>query len=235
MRTLGIRALAASVLLAALGCTATVQATPVTMNYCVQAEGTGLYLYTFTLTLDNNDNSWTPGYGIGWIVFADVPSGASPLSDFIGDPGSLPIGPWTGYSTTGGGHNGPNLSPVVVQQPPYDPLYWVPNAVGDSLTWRGESATLVTPDQMQWSCLFTTGGAAPVNFAAITNICGPQGACCLPTGCRVTSAENCTAAGGSYGGDNSQCSSCPPVGACCTASGCTQLTQAARLGGGTGW
>ncbi len=122
MRSLGFRAIALSAILGAVGLAHNATASPVTMNYCVQGEGNGLYLYTFTLTLDNHDNSWTPdsGYGIGWIVFADSPS-ASPLNDFVVDPSSLPIGPWTGVSSSGGGHNGPTLSPVVVQEPPTRP------------------------------------------------------------------------------------------------------------------
>jgi len=233
---LGFRAIALSAILGAVGLAHNASATPVTMNYCVQVESSGLYLYTVTMTLDNHDNSWTPGYGIGWIVFADSPvQQGSPLNDWVGDPSTEPIGPWENFSTTGGGHNGPNLSPVVVQQPPFDPIYWVPTAVGDFLMWRGESSHLVTPEQMQWSCLFTTGGAQQVNFEPMTNICGPQGGCCLPTGCRLTSHDVCTALGGNYSGDDTTCSSCPAAGACCNDGGCTQLTQAACATAGGSW
>ena len=221
--------------LGAVGLAHNATASPVTMNYCVQGEGNGLYLYTFTMTLDNHDNSWTPnsGYGIGWIIFADSPS-ASPLSDFIVDPSSLPIGPWTGVSSSGGGHNGPTLSPVVVQDPPYPPLYWTPAAVGDSLTWRGESSHLVTTG-LQWSTLESATGQY-VNFEDMTNVnCGPQGGCCLPTGCQMTSNDICTALGGTYSGDGTNCSACPAPGGCCTSSGCTQLTQAACTSAGGHW
>jgi hypothetical protein len=196
------------------------------MNFCVQDAGGGLYQYTFTLTLDNHDNSWTPGYGIGWIVFADAPQGGvSPLNDFVGDPASLPIGPWDGYSTTGGGHNGPNLSPVVVLQPPYPPNLWVPNAVGDFLTWRGTSSHLVPAAQMQWSTLEVNNGTN-VNFETMGNTCGPTGACCTNSGCQVLTSSLCSSVGGAYHGDGSQCTSCPAVGACCTDSGCSIMTQA---------
>jgi hypothetical protein len=196
------------------------------MNVCIQVASPGLYQYTFTLTLDNHDNSWTPGYGIGWIVFGDVPSGQSPINDFIGDPASLPIGPWTGYSSSGGSHNGPNLSPVVEQQPPFPNIYWIPNAVGDSLTWRGTSAHLVT--QLQWSNLFITGGADFIAFEDMTSTgCGPSGACCTTSGCQILSSELCSAVGGVYNGDGTPCSICPAIGACCSDAGCTIMTQAA--------
>src|SRR6267142_5718604 len=102
MKTPRFLTVAVSAMLGALGLTHGAGATPVTMNYCVQDAGGGQYLYTFTLTLDNHDNSWNPGFGLGWIIFADVPNnGTSPLNDFIGDPSSLPIGPWTQYTTSG--------------------------------------------------------------------------------------------------------------------------------------
>jgi len=63
MRSLGLRAIALSAILGAVGLAHNASATPVTMNYCVQVESGGLYLYTITMTLDNHDNSWTPGYG----------------------------------------------------------------------------------------------------------------------------------------------------------------------------
>src|SRR5437899_2772607 len=210
MRTRSLRGVAVAAILGALGLAPSASASPVTTNVCISVAGSGLFQYTFTLTLDNHDNTWSPGYGIGWIVFADVPTGQSPLNDFVGDPSSLPIGPWTGYSTTGGGHNGPNLSPVVEQQPPNPNIYWVPNAVGDSLTWRGTSSHLVT--HLQWSNLFITGGANFINFEAMTSTgCGPSGACCTPTGCQVLSSELCTAVGGVYNGDGAQCTTCPAV------------------------
>jgi serine protease AprX len=59
----------------------------------------------------------------------------------------------------------------------------------------------------------------------------PTGACCLPTApCTVTSQATCTALGGTYNGDDSQCATagCPPIGACCLQDGtCTYMTPAA--------
>jgi hypothetical protein len=225
MRTRGFSIVAVSAVLAALGLVRSAGATPVTMSYCVEDAGGGQYQYTFTLTLDNHDNSWAPGFGLGWIVYGDVPSGNSPISDFVGDPSSLPIGPFYEYSGSGGGHNGPTLGPVVVQQPPYPILYWVPNAVGDSLTWQGTSTHLVFPAQMQWSALFAQGGS-PVNFENMT-LCGPTGACCTPSGCQLLNQSFCSLVSGTYHGDGSACTTCPAVGACCSSSGCSILTAAA--------
>jgi len=207
------------------------------MNFCVQDAGGGQYMYTFTLTLDNHDGSWSPGQGFGWIIFGDAQyPGPSQLDPFTGDPSSLPIGPWTSYGGSGGGHNGPTLSPVVVIQPPdYPPNLWVPAAVGDSLTWRGTSATLVPADQMQWSNLMAGNGAGYANWENMTNVCGPTGACCMATGCQVLPADVCAAAGGSYNGDGSHCSSCPAVGACCNGSGCSAITEAACASSGGSW
>jgi len=65
------------------------------------------------------------------------------------------------------------------------------------------------------------------------------GACCLPNGaCIDATSANCQAAGGSYNGDGTACSStqCPQpvIGACCLPGGlCLELTAAnCALGGG---
>jgi hypothetical protein len=145
------------------------------MSFCVQNLGTGQYRYTFTLTLDNHDNSWSPGYGIGGIVFADSPFYPAPLDDFVGDNASLPIGPWTEYSPTTGGHNGTMLLPIAWSQPPYSLVYWTPTAVGQSVTWRGTSSHLSM--QLQWSALTATGGF-PVNFQSMNGtVCGGGPSC----------------------------------------------------------
>src|SRR5262249_49703443 len=40
-------------------------------------------------------------------------------------------------------------------------------------------------------------------------LCVPSGACCRDTGCTVMTSSACTGSGGTYLGDNSDCSSCP--------------------------
>ena len=106
-----------------------------TLYYC-NTPNMGPREYTFTLQLDNHDGTWTPGYGIGWIVFGDAFQQASPIQDFVGDSSSFPVGPWTEFGVTGNGdHNGINLAPVSNPTPPYAPVYWVPAAIGDTITW----------------------------------------------------------------------------------------------------
>ena len=149
----------------------TALASTFTMTYCVTPEN-GMYRYDFTLTCDNSDNLWHPGYGLGWIVFGDAQFGeVSPLDGFQGDMSSLPAGPFYMFSTTGGGHNGPNLGPVVVQEPPYPALYWMPTGVGDAITWSGWHVNDVPQDQMKWSTVLVTGGAS-IQFETIVRDCG---------------------------------------------------------------
>jgi hypothetical protein len=212
MMTFAVRAAAAAALLGSFALAPSASASPVTMNFCVRAVGAGQYEYTFTLTLDNHDNTWSPGYGIGGIVFADSQFGPSPLDDFVGNPASFPIGPWHYYSGTNGSHNGTALGPVALEQPPYSPIYWMPTAIGDSLTWRGTSSHVAT--QLGWSALFTYGGPA-INFQNMTNgSCFATGACCVSTGCEQLTAAQCATVGGTYHGDNTACTSCGSAGTC---------------------
>jgi hypothetical protein len=73
------------------------------------------------------------------------------------------------------------------------------------------------------SCIGTCGGGGD-----------PVGACCLPSGCAVTTAATCSSQGGSYQGDGSGCSPdpCPaPTGACCLGDDtCVETTQAGCSG-----
>lgn len=153
-----LRAALAAVTLAA----SAALASPYTLTYCPTPGQDGRTNYTFTLTLDNHDGSWQQGQGIGWVIFGDN-SSSSPLINWQTDPSSFPIGPWTSIQGSGGGHNGPTLSPVVVQAPPYDLIYWVPGRIGDFLTWRGSAAANVPESAMQWSALFGLGSPG-VNF-----------------------------------------------------------------------
>ncbi|MSR44137.1 MAG: hypothetical protein EXS15_02100 [Phycisphaerales bacterium] len=72
----------------------------------------------------------------------------------------------------------------------------------------------------------------PINCAAL------QGACCIGTGCAISTMANCAAAGGLYRGDGSVCSAsiCLPQGnnACCFAAtgGCVNLSYQSCLGAG---
>ncbi len=215
---------------AALAMTAgTASATPLRLDYCVTALGPNSFRYTFTLTLDNHDNSWVAGQGWRWLIYGDIANNTpSPLTNWVGDPSSLPIGPWTFYTTSGGGHNGPTLGDVLT--------YWVPPAVGASLTWQGTSDSLVQEPNVLFSTLAgTLGGGIAADFevAHMLPSCAGQvtGACCTTNGaCIVTTSGNCTAISGVYRGDNAACATanCPAGGACCLTDGnCTTLTSAA--------
>jgi hypothetical protein len=134
----------------------------VDLAYEVADLGGGLYEYTFELT---TDAGWAPGMGWRWFIFGDCSGCPSPLTDFVGDPTYLPIGPWTGYSSSGGGHNGPTLSPVLE--------YWIPLDGAEFLVWGGTS----TADLQQGELLFSTiagtiGGAVAADFKVATRVGG---------------------------------------------------------------
>jgi hypothetical protein len=74
----------------------------------------------------------------------------------------------------------------------------------------------------------------------ITVDCVPVGACCLPDGsCEELTESECTADGGTYQGDGTDCdsSSCPqPIAACCLDDcSCTDLTEADCDASGGRW
>jgi hypothetical protein len=115
-------------------------ATPLRLEYSVEDLGGGSFQYHFSLILDNNDGSWFSGQGFNWIIFGDnpYPYSSSPLTDFVGNPADLPIGPFTKYTRSGGDHSGPTLMNYYKDgelQPP-----WIPSYVGDSLHWSGTSS-----------------------------------------------------------------------------------------------
>lgn len=146
-----------AIALAALGLlAATAEAGPLRLDYAVTDLGGGLYDYEFTLVLDNADSSWAPGQGWGWLIFGDAASAASPLTGYVADVTDYPIGPWTGTTSSGGGHNGPTLNPVG--------SYWVPTAVGQSLAWSGTSTADLPAGSLLFSTLLTTGGASGESF-----------------------------------------------------------------------
>lgn len=133
-----------SVLILLLSLSGMGNATPIALDYEVSDLGGGLFDYEFTLELDNNDGSWATGQGWRWFIFGDALSSSSPLTDFIGDTNDLPVGPWSGFSSSSGGHNGPTFANVMD--------YWVPTAIGETLSWSGTS----TADLAQGGLLFST-------------------------------------------------------------------------------
>jgi len=151
-----------SALLGLAAAFSTAQAQSLDLCYDVIDLGNGLYQYDFELT---PDAGWAPGMGWRWFIFGDEPgtgsggTGVSPLTDFIIDPGSLPVGPWTTLSSSGGGHNGPTFAPVLD--------YWVPASGTETLTWSGTSTAFLRQGELLYSTLAgTQGGAVAANFDA---------------------------------------------------------------------
>lgn len=119
-------------------------ATPLRLNYKVTALAGGSYRYDFTFVCDNNDNTWAAGQTFRWFVFGDVPNGGfPPLTGFVGDVASFVNSPYTSFGRTYGGHNGPDLQPVVTD--------WIPAFVGDSFSFSGTSTAYVSQGQLAWS------------------------------------------------------------------------------------
>lgn len=122
---------------------------PLRLDYSIADLGGGMFNYEFTLVVDDNDGTYAPGQGWRWFIFGDEPfPGSSPLTDFVGDPSDLPIGPWTMYISSSGGHNGPTLGPVLD--------FWVPAGIGDSLSWSGTSTAFLPQGQLLWSTIAGT-------------------------------------------------------------------------------
>lgn len=155
----------ALIVLAAAALASTAYATPLRMDYAVTDLGGGLWDYDFYLTLDDNDHSWQYGNGWGWVIIGDAQSSSSPLYDFAGDYGDFPVGPWDGWSTSSGYHNGPTLSYVLD--------CWVPQEVGETLHFSGTSTVLLHEGEMLWSSIYTQGGAQTVEFATANLIPAP--------------------------------------------------------------
>jgi hypothetical protein len=158
-----ILALAVFALLA--GPTAQTRAdSPFTLYYSITDNGDGTYFYAFNLVLDNNNGSWFPGQGFDWIIFGDAQNMDSPFSDFVMDDGVFPVGPWTQLQGSFDYHNGPTFGPI------YSMTWvtWVPNDIGDSLSWSGVSSAYLDQGQMLFSSLHTEGGAPIFEFEVAT-------------------------------------------------------------------
>jgi hypothetical protein len=121
-------------------------ATPLALSYEISDLGGGLYDYEFELVMDNNDGSWSAGQTWNWLIFGDRLSGLSPLTNFVGDPNDLPIGPWSYYTSSSGGHNGPTLLDNTFKG-------WMPTFVGQSLSWSGTSSAYLGQGALLFSTL----------------------------------------------------------------------------------
>ncbi|MCZ7608106.1 MAG: hypothetical protein M5U25_19015 [Planctomycetota bacterium] len=137
-------------------------AVPLTLKYQVKDLGTGTYQYDFVLVVDNNDMTYQPGQAWRWLIFGDHAT-SSPLTAWQISSGQLPVGPWTGMSSSGGGHNGPTFSYVLD--------YWTPSGIGDALHWRGTSTANLPQGQLLWSTLAgTLNGGVAANFTVAERV-----------------------------------------------------------------
>lgn len=151
------RARALGLCLAGLAMKSALASTPLAMTYTITPAEAGLYTYAFELMLANQDGSWFSGMNFNWIVFGDgFPD--STLPDFVGDAASLRGGPFAEFSFSGGGSNGPTL---LSYTPTVQAGGWVPLAVGETLSWSGQSAYHVGQGRM----LFSNHQGSPDNPA----------------------------------------------------------------------
>lgn len=81
-------------------------ADPLDLFWTRTVNGAG-YDYRFELLLHNRDQTWTAGQNFNWIVFSN--HSALTSVNFVGGSSYLPIGPFTNYTTSGGGFGGPTL------------------------------------------------------------------------------------------------------------------------------
>ena len=122
---------------------------PLTLYYTQTGTVEGLEHYAFELINDNHNGAWFPGQNFNWIVFGDTRSGDSPLQDFrLSDDAPAPF---QGLAFTSGGHNGPTLLDFNARS--ISEGGWVPNFVGDVLTWQGDSTAVLGAGQLLWSDL----------------------------------------------------------------------------------
>jgi hypothetical protein len=133
---------------------------PLTLEYVVTDLG-GAFQYDFTLRLDNNDGTWRPGQGFGWLVFGDERDDNSFFRHFQVTSG-FPVGPWDHQEFTCGFHNGISFGPPTTT--------WVPSAIGDSLEWSGTVAYFLDQGELLFSSIITSGGAHIIEFEVANNV-----------------------------------------------------------------
>jgi hypothetical protein len=139
----------------------------------------------------------------------------------------------TANDNGGGMYNTSNSTPVITN---CTFMNNTANSNGGGMYNNSSSPTLTytavcgnTPNQIigEWT---DNGG----NTVAYT--CSDDGACCVGTSCSIETATNCSAAGGTYLGDDSSCADnpCDPDdGACCVGTSCSieTATNCSTAGG----
>jgi len=127
---------------------------------------------------------------------------------------------------------------------PYDGTDWPGTVVSGAISWKTDPYT-TTPDAnaLRWGTLYNfrfRADSAPVSSTAVqvglfkppygtlaplsvAPVASPAtGACCLDTGCTITTSACCAAQSGTFQGTGTDCQS---TGTCCVGSTCT-VTQA---------
>lgn len=128
---------------------------PLQLYYQTTDQGNGTWLYNFTLKNTNIDGSWQNGQNFDLIIFGDQANNTpSNLLNWNGDVNSLAGTPWAldGFSSSGGGHNGPTLLD-------WDNGFtgWIPGFVGDSVSWSGTATVDLQEPELLWSNLIGNG------------------------------------------------------------------------------
>jgi hypothetical protein len=125
------------------------------LSYTVTDVGTGMYQYDFELV---PCEGWVAGMAWRGLVWGDCESCPTPLTDFEGSSMSLPVGPWTEYTTISSEHNGPMFG---------DPEEWWEPATGDeTLRWSGVSTADLGPGELRFSAIEARDGAVEVRYKA---------------------------------------------------------------------
>ena len=121
-----------------------------------------VWQYDMTMSIDTSSTGWSAGMGWRWLILGDVTVGPSPFADFSITSG-FPVGPWTGLTSSSGGHNGPTFNSVLD--------YWIPNASTDTLHWVGTSSYNAPTGSLKFSTLAgTLGGAEAADFKTMIEI-----------------------------------------------------------------
>ncbi|MBX3473874.1 MAG: hypothetical protein KF754_05785 [Planctomycetes bacterium] len=127
--------------------------TPLRLEYDVTGTGPQ-YTYSFRLVLNNHDGSWTAGQEWGSVHFGQAAFGSGGTVPFAGwstNSSSYPVGPfvstgWSSIQVGGINYHCPILHDNISPQD-----YWMPAAVGDSLTWSGTVGTFLNEGEMSFS------------------------------------------------------------------------------------
>ncbi len=140
--------------LAAVSFATAASATPLALSYTVGLNSPGTYHYNFKLSLNNNDNSWSSGQQFDWVIFGGE-LGSNQTSGFGGDFFNATSTDPLQFSFSSGGEVGPTFGygANFVSLPG-----WTPTALGQSLTWSGDSHTYLGDGSLYWSSLINNTG-----------------------------------------------------------------------------